>query len=113
MFLTTTRTFFLCPRSASNTGEPPTPSSGEPYSLGAALRRKENWRQVPPWHQGIVGVKEIKEEIEYCGIGLRGVLSDRRGQRHLPGVGQGEALPILDQRDPEKVPGHLHELYHY
>ena len=45
-------------------------------------------------------------------VGLRVVLNDRQSQRRLPGVGQGGALPILDQRDPEKVPGHLHELYY-
>ena len=38
-----------------------TPSSGEPYSLGAG---NENWCQVPPLHQGIVRVKDIKEDIE-------------------------------------------------
>ena len=46
---------FFSPRKASNTGEYSTPNSGEPYSLGAG---NENWYQVPPWHQGIVGVKE-------------------------------------------------------
>ena len=56
--------FFGAPAGSPIQEDPHTPSSGEPYSLGAALRRKENWCQVPPWHQGIVGVKEWKEEIE-------------------------------------------------
>ena len=38
-----------------------TPSSGEPYSLGAG---NKNWYQVPPRYQGIVGVKDVEEEIE-------------------------------------------------
>ena len=37
----------------------------------------------------------------------------RQGQRHLPGVGQGAALPILGQLDPERVPGPELGTYHF
>ena len=36
-----------------------------------------------------------------------------RGQHQLPGVGQGEAMPILGQLDLEKVQGPAHQLDYY
>ena len=53
--------FFFGPRYISNTGGNSTPSSGEPYSLGAG---NEKLVPGPSRHQGIVGVKDVKGEIE-------------------------------------------------
>ena len=45
-------------------------------------------------------------------LGKRGVHLERRVFSPSPGVGLGMHLPSLGQKDPEEVPGPLHE-HHY
>ena len=45
-------------------------------------------------------------------MGYRAVGYERRVNHRLPGVGQGEALPILGLLDPEKVWDPAQKLHH-